>query len=147
MKQAGDSSIKSLAHTRKKNGIRRKRPLLLLILFLLLLLGSSVLPAQSDSIITHDKVTWSEQEGQYVTVNKSADCKGTKVTIEKILLDKTHTFMIADIDGDIKGRMDTLAVDLFSNQGEELGRSLLLQNMPNGKTLLTFDAVRKAPPH
>lgn len=54
-----------------------------------------------------------EQSGQFVAVNQSVDCKGTKVTIEKILLDKTHTFMIAAVDGEIKGTMDYLTVDLF----------------------------------
>ncbi|MFZ5631844.1 MAG: hypothetical protein ACOY40_03285 [Bacillota bacterium] len=36
------------------------------------------------------------------------DCKGTRVTIEKMLLDKTGTFMIAAVDGNIRGEMDTL---------------------------------------
>lgn len=52
--------------------------------------------------------------------------------------------MIADVDGDIKGRMDSLVVDLFADQGQELGRSSFLQKLPDGKTLLTFDAVQKA---
>jgi len=73
------------------------------------------------------------------------DCKGAKVTIEKMLLDKTHTFMIADVDGDINGRMDSLNVDLFADHGQELGRSTLLNKLPDGKTLLTFNPVQKAP--
>jgi len=63
------------------------------------------------------------------------DCKGTKVTIEKILLDKTNTFMIAAVEGDIRGRMDSLNVDLYDDQDRKLGRS----------TLLTFAAVQSAP--
>lgn len=145
MKQPVSSSVETLSYSRRKMGTRRKLSFFLLIFFMLLTLGSSVLPAHSGGIENPDKETWSEEEEQYVTVNKSVDCKGTKVTIEKILLDKTHTFMIADVDGDIQGRMDTLTVDLFADQGQELGRSLLLHNLPNGKTLLTFDTVRKVP--
>lgn len=53
--------------------------------------------------------------------------------------------MIAVVDGDIKGRMDYLTVDLFADQGQELGRSTFLEKLLDGKTLLTFDAVQKAP--
>ncbi|MGE5653100.1 MAG: nuclear transport factor 2 family protein, partial [Bacillota bacterium] len=63
----------------------------------------------------------------------------------RILLDKTNTFMIASVDGDIRGRIDYLNVDLFDKQGRDLGRSTFLQKLPDGKTLLTFHPV-KAPP-
>ncbi|MDR3602601.1 MAG: hypothetical protein P4L49_19325 [Desulfosporosinus sp.] len=66
------------------------------------------------------------------------------MTIEKILLDKTHTFMIAAVNGEIK-TMDYLTVDLFGDQGQELGRSTFSQKLPAGKTLLTFDAFEEAP--
>ncbi len=92
-----------------------------------------------------DRFARAEDYGQFIQVNKTVDCKGTRVCIEKILLDKTHTFMIARVDGDIRGMMDSLCVDLFDERGLELGRSSFLQKLPDGKTLLTFDSVQKAP--
>lgn len=60
-------------------------------------------------------------------------------------MDKTHTFMIASVDGNSIERMDSLCVDLFDAQGREMGRSTFSQKLPDGKTLLTFDAVPKVP--
>ncbi|MHB8126955.1 MAG: hypothetical protein ACYDEJ_15215 [Desulfitobacteriaceae bacterium] len=91
-----------------------------------------------------DRFALAEQYGQLVDVNRSTDCKGTKVTIEKILLDKTHTFMIATVDSPVKGGMDSLTVDLFGDQDQRLGRSGFTQKLPGGKTLLTFNPMEKA---
>ncbi|HWP98802.1 MAG TPA: hypothetical protein VN426_18320 [Syntrophomonadaceae bacterium] len=112
---------------------------------ILLMTGCSVPPAFSSTNENPDRFARAKELGQFIPVNKLVDCKGARVTIEKVLLDKTHTFMIATVDGDIMGRMDSLSVDLFDEQNQELGRSTFLQKLPDGKTLLTFDAVQKAP--
>lgn len=111
---------------------------------MVLTVGCSALPADSDSE-NPDRFALAEQSVQFVTVNQSLDCKGTKATIEKLLLDKTHTFMIATVDGEIKGDMDYLTVDLFGDQDQELGRSNFSQKLPDGKTLLTFDPLGEVP--
>ena len=113
--------------------------------YALALVGCSVLPVYYGNNENPDRFALAEQYGQFVVVNQSVDCKGTKVTIEKILLDKTHTFMIAKVDGEIKGDIDYLTVDLFGDQDQELGRSTFSQKLPAGKTLLTFDALGEAP--
>jgi len=88
-----------------------------------------------------------EKYGQFIEVNKSVDCKGTIVTIEKILLDKTGTFMIASYQGNLRGRNDKgiLFADLFDDRSEKLGRSAFSHDFAPGKKLLTFNAVA-APP-
>jgi len=82
-----------------------------------------------------------EKYGQFIDVNKSVDCNGTLVTIEKILLDKTGTFMIASVEGDIRGKIDPLNVKLFDGQDRNLGWNSFLQEypakLPGDKTLLT----------
>lgn len=128
--------------------------ILLLIIISLLLTACSSISPETTSLSSSDffnsgemmgRFERAEKYGQFVPVGKSVDCKGTKVTIDKVLMDKTHTFMIATVDGDIKGRMDYLTVDLFDGQGKELGRSTFLQKLTDGKTLLTFDPVQGAP--
>jgi len=87
-----------------------------------------------------------EKHGQFIDVNKSVDCSGTLVTIEKALLDKTGTFIIASYQGNLRGRTGTLFADLFDGRGEKLGRSTFsIHDFAPGKKLLTFDAVA-APP-
>lgn len=122
------------------------------ILYLVLLMtivimppACSVQPVYLDVVETPDRFTRAEKYGQFIPVNRSVDCRGTKVTIEKVLLDLTGTFMIASVDGDIRGRMDYLTVDLFDGRGRELGRSTLLQKLPGDKTLLSFGPVDSAP--
>ncbi|SHI13213.1 DUF4179 domain-containing protein [Desulfosporosinus lacus] len=136
----------SIADIGRKVGFRRKLFVLTLIFMTLLTSGCSVQPvADSSGIVTLDRFARAEQYEQFITVGKSVDCKGTKVTIEKVLMDKNHTFMIVTVDGDIKGRMDYLTVDLFDGQDQELGRSSFLQKLSDGKTLLTFEAVQQVP--
>ncbi len=119
--------------------------LLLLMLTPLIPMGCSVQPASFGRTETSGRFDRAEKYGQFIPVNTAVDCKGTKVTIEKLFLDKTGTFMIASVDGDIRGNMDYLSVELFDDQGLELGRSTFLQKLPDGKTLLTFGAVQTVP--
>jgi len=109
-----------------------------LIVIMMITIGCSVQPALSGGTETPDRFARAEKYGQYIQVNRSVDCRGTRVTIENVLLDKTGIFMIAAVDGDIRGRTDHLNVDLFDEAGRELGRSSLLQKLPGYKTLLTF---------
>ncbi|MFZ5597585.1 MAG: hypothetical protein ACOY31_11305 [Bacillota bacterium] len=118
---------------------------LLLIVALLIPAGCSAKPALSEGAESHDRFARAEKYGQFIPANKSVDCKGTKVTIEKILMDKTSTFMIATVEGDIRGRTDSLNVDLYDDQDRKLGRSTFSQKLSDGKTLLTFAAVQSAP--
>lgn len=119
--------------------------LCLLLTFLPLTVGCSTQPVGAQPKEKADRFDQAEQEGQFSAVNRSVDCKGTQVTIEKILLDKTHTFMIAAVAGEIQGSMDTLTVDVFGDQDQDLGRCNFTQKLPDGKTLLTFDALARAP--
>lgn len=118
---------------------------LLLIVALFIPAGCSAKPALSGGAESHDRFARAEKYGQFIPVNRSVDCKGTKVTIEKILMDKTNTFMIATVEGDIRGETDSLVVDLYDDQGRELGMSTFSQKLSGGKTLLTFAAVQPAP--
>ncbi|OPX91728.1 hypothetical protein [Pelotomaculum sp. PtaB.Bin117] len=67
------------------------------------------------------------------------------VTIEKVLLDKTGTFLIAAVEGDISGKFDPLYVKLFDGEDRNLGFCSFMQEypakLPGGETLLTFDPV------
>ncbi|MDQ7097019.1 hypothetical protein REC12_25830 [Desulfosporosinus sp. PR] len=137
--------LQSTICLKRKGGLRRIPFLCVFFVFLLLMAGCSALPARSANSENQNRFALAEQHGQFVAVNRSVDCKGTKVTIEKILLDKPHTFMIAAVDGEIKGTGDYLTADLFGDQDQELGRSTFSQKLPSGKTLLTFDALEAAP--
>lgn len=116
-----------------------------LIWALFVLTGCSGDLAQAVEPEQRDRFSPAEKHDQFVPVNRSVDCKGTKVTIEKILMDKPNTFMIALVDGDIRGKMDSLHADLFDDQNRNLGRTTFSQKLPGGKTLLTFNAVENAP--
>lgn len=137
--------VRSIRRPGKKTAGGRILWLCLLLIFLPLTVGCSTQPAGAQPKEKADRFAQAEQEGQFSAVNRSVDCKGTQVTIEKILLDKTHTFMIAAVAGEIQGSMDTLTVDLFGDQDQDLGRCNFSQKLPDGKTLLTFDALAKAP--
>ena len=90
-----------------------------------------------------------EKLGQFNKVNRSADCQGTTVTIEKILFDKTGTFIIAAVEGEVRGEIDPLNVKLFDGQEQNLGWNSFLPEypveLPGNKTLLTFDPVEGPP--
>lgn len=119
--------------------------LCLLMTFLPLTVGCSAQPLQIQPKEKADRFALAEQEGQFSAVKRSVDCKGAQVTIEKILLDKTHTFLVAAVAGEAQGFMDSLTVDLFGDQDQDLGRCDFTQKLPDGKALLTFDALAKAP--
>lgn len=102
-------------------------------------------PAGHGGAGSRDRFARAEEYGQFIPVKRTADCKGATVTIEKILLDRTGTFMVAVVEGDLKGDMDYLSADLFDHRGRELGRSTLIQKLPGGKTLLTFAPVQSIP--
>ncbi|AET67796.1 hypothetical protein Desor_2194 [Desulfosporosinus orientis DSM 765] len=137
--------VRSITRPIKKAPGGRISFLFLLLIFLTLTVGCSAQSVQVQPKEKPDRFTLAEQEGQFIAVNRSVDCKGTQVSIEKILLDKTHTFMIAAVAGETKGSMDSLTVDLFGDQDQDLGRCNMTQKLPDGKTLLTFDAIEKAP--
>ncbi|MCL6478721.1 MAG: hypothetical protein K6T65_09930 [Peptococcaceae bacterium] len=118
---------------------------LTLIMACLILPACSARPAAPAEAGAPGRFARAEELGQFVPVNRSVDCRGTVVTIEKVLLDRTGTFMIAAVDGSIRGEMDYLCVDLFDGRGRDLGRSTFLQKLPGGKTLLTFGPVDGAP--
>lgn len=90
-----------------------------------------------------------EKLGQFNKVNRSVDCQGTTVTIEKILFDKTGTFIIAAVEGEVRGDIDPLNVKLFDAQDRNLGWNSFLPEypaeLPGNKTLLTFDPVESPP--
>ncbi|MDD3365365.1 MAG: hypothetical protein PHZ03_10325 [Syntrophomonas sp.] len=140
-----NANVQPLVDLIKKVDLIRILCFLFLTMLILLTAGCSVPTALCSRNENPDRFARAEENGQFVQVNKSVDCKGTRVTIEKALLDKTHTFMIATVAGDIRGRVDSLVVDLFDEQNQELGRSSFVQKLPDGKTLLTFDSVQKAP--
>jgi|GEM_PF-1611286 len=140
-----DSNVQSMVWLKRKISFGRILLLHLLLFSLLLTAGCSDIPVHFNNSENLDRFALAEQYGQFVAVNQSVDCKGTKVAIEKILLDKTHTFMIAAVEGETKGTMDYLTVDLFGDQDQELGRSTFSQKLSDGKTLLTFDALEEAP--
>lgn len=119
--------------------------LVLLMTIVIILPACSVQPVYLDVAENPDRFARAEKHGQFIPVNRTVDCRGTRVTIEKVLLDVTGTFMIASVDGDIRGRMDYLTVDLFDGRGRELGRSTLLQKLPGDKTLLSFGPVDSVP--
>lgn len=117
--------------------------MLIMIAFVLVGCSSqSTVPGGSEN---PGRFAQAEKLEQFIKVNKSVDCKGTLVTIEKILLDKTGTFMIVAVEGDVRGSTDSLHVDLFDDQGRELGRSSFQQKLPGEKRLLTFNPVESVP--
>lgn len=138
-----DAGIQSILGLKRKMWFRKIYFISLLLA--LLLTGCSVPTVKDKNAANPDRFALAEQEGQFITVNRSVDCQGTRVTIEKILLDKTHTFMLAAVEGEIKGDMDTLTVDLFGDYDQDLGRSNFSQKLADGKTLLAFDALAEVP--
>jgi len=118
---------------------------LAVLIALTLTTGYPSRPAATGGLRASGRFDRAERLSQFIRIERSADCKGTIVTIEKVLLDRTGTFMIASVKGPLQGRMDDLCVDLFDGEGRELGRSTFLEQLPGGKTLLTFKPVASAP--
>jgi len=109
---------------------------------------AKVIPVQAGghpSGETTDRFAKARFADQFVEVNKFVDCAGTTVTIEKILFDLTHTFMLTSVNGPVQGKMDSLCADLFDEKGVALGISTFWHRLPDGKTLLTFRPVAAAP--
>lgn len=131
----------------KKNKTAVVFSLAALIAFILT--GCSFQPAAPDGSGVTRRFDRAEKLGQFIKVNKSVDCNGTTVTIEKILFDKTGTFMIAAVEGEISGKVDPLNVKLFDGQDRSLGWDSFLQKypvkLPGDKTLLTFEPVESPP--
>ncbi|OPX90660.1 MAG: hypothetical protein A4E52_00769 [Pelotomaculum sp. PtaB.Bin013] len=117
-----------------------------LIAFIVVIItGCSTQSAAPDGSGMAGRFSRAERLGQFTEVNRSVDCQGTTVTIEKVLLDKTGTFMIAAVEGEIRGKLDPLNVKLFDGEGRNLGWNSFQQEypakLPGGETLLTFDPV------
>jgi hypothetical protein len=140
-----NTNTPSFLRLKRKMGLREMPLWGILLAALFLVAGCSISSAQAEIQEKPDRFAAAKQNGQFIPVNRSIDCKGTKVTLEKILLDKTHTFMLAAVDGPVKGNMDSLTVDLFDDQDRDLGRSTFAEILPDGKTLLTFDALAEIP--
>lgn len=77
-----DSNLQSMVRLKRKISFGRIL-FLYLLLSLLLTAGCSALPVHSNNSENPDRFALAEQYGQFVSVNQSVDCKGTKVTIEK----------------------------------------------------------------
>jgi len=107
--------------------------------------GCSSQPVAPDGSGMPGRFDRAERLGQFTVVNRAVDCQGTTVTIEKILLDRTGTFMIAAVEGDIRGTVDPLCVKLFDGEGRNLGFNSFQQEypaeLPGGEILLTFDPI------
>lgn len=118
---------------------------LLMVLIGFIITGCSTQSAAPDGSGMAGRFSRAERFGQFTEVNRSVDCQGTTVTIEKVLLDKTGTFMIAAVEGDISGKFDPLYVKLFDGEDRNLGFCSFMQEypakLPGGETLLTFDPV------
>lgn len=114
-----------------------------LMAILLITAACSDQPEPPGGADTPGRFDRAERYKQFIGVNRTVDCKGTMVTIEKVLFDKTGTFMVASVEGPTRTGMDSLHVDLFDDQGL-VGRSSFTHNLAGGKILLTFKPVQEA---